>query len=44
MMMKIAQKCNLQLLPLPGMFCPVSATVYIFFPIDFFLLFIQDFG
>lgn len=30
MMMKIAQKCNLRLLPLPGTFCPVNAAVYFF--------------
>lgn len=29
MMMKIAQKCNLQLLPLPGMLCPMNATVFL---------------
>lgn len=28
MMMKIAQKCNLQLFPLPGMLCPMNATVF----------------
>lgn len=44
MMMNIAQKCNLQLLPLPGMLSPVNASTYIYIYYLFLVAFCCSFN